>query len=320
LEIAFLFKQLLLTGTYPLVSIITLNYNKSHLTLQLIESLQRVTYPNVEILVCDMNSEKDQVEILSSVLYNKTKILYSTINRGFAGGNNWGIQQSNGEFILLLNNDTIVEADLVTKLLSVLLEQKNVGVVSPKIKRFHNRDVLEYAGFRTMNFYTGQTSSVGFNEVDGEQFNHAGETASSHGCAMMISRKTLDTIGGLCDDYFLYYEEWDLSLRLQRQKQKVWYEPSTTVYHLDSQSVGSGNPLKQYYLTRNRILLMRRFAAPHQLFIFILFFIFCSIPMNVIRLSIRKQFPQLKSFIKGIWWNLHNSSKPKFDLYRSKTC
>lgn len=309
-----------MTDTYPLVSIITLNYNKSELTLQLLESLQQVTYPNIEILVCDMNSQKDQVEILSSARFNKTKVLYSSVNLGFAGGNNWGIQQSSGEFILLINNDTIVDADIINTLLPVLQADTTAGVVSPKIKRFHDRDVIEYAGFKPMNFYTGRVTSIGFNELDRDEFQHARETASAHGCALMIARKTLDTIGGLCDDYFLYYEEWDLSLRIQRQHRTIWYEPSTTVYHLESQSIGSGNPLKEYYLTRNRILLMRRFAATHQLLIFILFFIFCSIPVNVTRFIIRGQNQHLKSFIQAIWWNLRHSSKPKLDLYRSNTC
>ncbi|HSB91665.1 MAG TPA: hypothetical protein VLC28_01050, partial [Flavitalea sp.] len=120
----------------------------------------------------------------------------------------------------------------------------------------------------------------------------------------------------LCDDYFLYYEEWDLSLRLQKKGWKVWYEPSTTVFHMESQSVGFNNPLKEYFLTRNRILLVRRFAAPHELFIFILFFTFCSIPTNILRFILKKQKKQLKAFLKAVLWNLRNSSQPKFDLYR----
>jgi GT2 family glycosyltransferase len=308
-----------LTETYPLVSIITLNYNQSELTLQLLQSLQYLVYSNVEILVCDMNSREEEAKILSAISFPNTEVLFSKINRGFAGGNNWGIEQSKGEYILLLNNDTVVEPTVVGNLLKVLQHSKDIGVVSPKIRHFYNKEIIEYAGFRPMNFYTGQTSSIGFNQVDKPEFNQPRETASAHGCAMMIARKTLDSIGGLCDDYFLYYEEWDLSLRLQQEKFKVWYEPTTTVFHLGSQSLGFNNPLKEYFLTRNRILLIRRFATPHQLVIFVLFFTFCSLPVNLFRFVVKKQFAHLKAFIKGVLWNLRNSSKPKFDLYRSNT-
>ena len=219
-----------MTDTPPLVSIITLNYNQSELTLQLLQSLQHLEYPNVEVLVCDMNSREEQAEMLSDKSIPNTQVLFSKVNRGFAGGNNWGIAQSKGEYILLLNNDTVVEPGLVGKLLTVLQNSKEIGVVSPKIRRFHDTQIIEYAGFRPMNFYTGQTSSIGYNEVDRPEFNQPGETASAHGCAMMIPRKTLDAIGGLCDDYFLYYEEWDLSLRLQQKNYKAWYEPTTTVF------------------------------------------------------------------------------------------
>ena len=309
-----------MTANFPLVSIITLNYNQSELTVQLLQSLQQLAYPNVEVIVCDMNSKEDQSAILSGISFPKTRVLFSNVNLGFAGGNNWGIEQSNGEYILLINNDTVVEPNLVDKLLSVLQHSKNIGVVSPKIKFYFDKEIIQYAGFNRMNFYTGQTSGIGYKQVDQPEFNRPRETASAHGCAMMIARKTLNEIGGLCDDYFLYYEEWDLSLRLGKKNLKVWYEPSTTVFHLESQSVGVNNPLKEYLLTRNRILLVRRFARPHQLIVFVLFFTFCSIPMNVVRFALKKQFSQLTAFIKGVLWNLRNSSKPNFDLYRSKIC
>jgi GT2 family glycosyltransferase len=309
-----------LTDTYPLVSIITLNYNRSELTLQLLQSLQYLAYPNVEILVCDMNSREDQAKILSAISFPNTIVLFSKVNRGFAGGNNWGIEHSKGEYVLLINNDTVVEPELVGKLLNALQSSTDIGVVSPKIRHFYDKQIVEYAGFRPMNFYTGQTSSIGYKEVDRPELNNAGETASAHGCAMMIARKTLSEIGGLCDDYFLYYEEWDLSLRLQEKNYKAWYEPSTTVFHLESQSVGLNNPLREYFLTRNRILLIRRFATSYQLVIFVLFFTFCSLPVNLLRFVVKNQFAQLKAFLKGVLWNLRNSSKPKFDLYRSNTC
>ncbi|HSB92637.1 MAG TPA: glycosyltransferase, partial [Flavitalea sp.] len=173
-----------MTDTYPLVSIITLNYNQSELTLQLLQSLQQLSYPNIEILVCDMNSRDEESSKLEGIAFRNTKVLFSEINRGFAGGNNWGIQQSNGEYILLLNNDTVVEPNLVTSLLTPLNRSETIAAVSPKIRQFYNREMIEYAGFNPINYYTGRTSSIGYNEVDQPGFNTARETASVHGCAV----------------------------------------------------------------------------------------------------------------------------------------
>ena len=309
-----------MTDNKPLVSIITLNYNQAALTLQLLESLQQLSYPNIEIIVCDMKSSNEQVAMLVNNSYANTKFFFSPLNLGFSGGNNWGVQLSRGNYLLFLNNDTEVEPLLVDKLLNRLLSSPEIGAVSPRINRFQNRNIIEYAGFHPMNFYTGRTKSVGFNKEESTEFNRACETASVHGCAMMMERKTFGAVGGFCEDYFLYYEEWDLSIRLKKMGRQSWYEPGTIVYHKDGQSIGPNNPLKEYYLTRNRILLMRRHASRYQLIIFIIFFSLFSLPATILRLILSGRLSQLRSFLKAVRWNLSNSSVPNCDLYTSQLC
>jgi len=308
-----------LTGNLPLVSIITLNYNQAALTLQCLQSLQGISYPNIEIIVCDMNSTEQQRAMLESSGYTNVNWYFSPVNLGFAGGNNWGASKSKGEFLLFINNDTVVEPSLVTVLLNRLQGSTQIGIVSPKINRFSTRNIIEYAGFHPMNFYTGRTKSIGFYKTDSAEYHQAAETASVHGCAMMIAKYNFEKLSGLCEDYFLYYEEWDLSIRIKNAGLTCWYEPATTVYHLGGQSTGN-NSLKEYYLARNRILFVRRHANPIQRFIFYLFFASVSTPINIMRLVARGRFAELKSFLKAIQWNLVYSSSPKCDLYTSKLC
>lgn len=302
---------------FPLISVITLNYNQPQLTLELLESLEKLQYPHFEVLVCDMASSTDPA-ILTSKSFKHTRILFCSKNLGFAGGNNWGIAQAEGEYILLLNNDTTVEPDLLDTLLQPFREQQDIGVVCPKILRHDEPRVIEYAGFEPMNFYTGRTSAVGYCKEDSERFNVAGYTYGAHGCAMLFPRTLADQMGGLCEDYFLYYEEWDFTLRLKQAGYKIWYEPAARVYHKESRSVGKNNPLRDYYLTRNRILLIRRFGNLLQRAVFTLYFLLITTPVHIFRYMVTGRWKHLRHFLRAITWNLTHGSAAKMHLYSNQ--
>src|SRR5688500_13424991 len=138
----------------PLISIITLNYNQAFVTREFLDSAAQLSYPNFEILVCDMNSEENPANAINEKKYTNTRLLLSAKNRGFAGGNNWGMRQAKGDYYFIVNNDTIVTPDLLSKLLEPFRNNSSVGVVCPKIKMFHRPDTIEYAGFKPMNAYT----------------------------------------------------------------------------------------------------------------------------------------------------------------------
>lgn len=294
--------------TSPFVSIITLNYNQATVTKDFLESTLTLTYDNYEILVCDMGSKEDPLLVIPESKFPKAKFLYSRSNLGFAGGNNWGMKQAMGEYIFLVNNDTIVTPDLLTKLIAPFYQDNSIGITCPKIRYFYQPDLIEYAGFRQMNKLTGRTRSIGQSEIDNGQYDTSRATSSAHGCAMMVKKKVIEKVGMLPEKFFLYYEEWDWSVRIINAGFKVWYTSEALIYHKGSVTIGKSNPLQTYYLTRNRILFMRRHSTRLQLFVFGLFFSLVTIPVTTTRYILKKEFTNLKYFLKGIAWNLYSSS------------
>jgi len=294
--------------TEPFISIITLNYNQTDVTCAFLASTEKLNYTNYEILVCDMASAEDPSSKILSGNYRNTRLLLNPQNLGFAGGNNWGMSEAKGDFFFIVNNDTEVTPNLLNELLAPFTTDASIGVTCPKIMFFDKPNVIQYAGFNPMNNFTGRTSSVGIWEEDKGQHNTPGITHGAHGCAMMVKREVIEKAGRFPEKFFLYYEEWDWSARIQKAGFKIWYTPGATIYHKESMSVGKSNPMKVYYHTRNRILYIRRNANFFQKTIFSLFFIGFTVPKSIIGFLVKKQFAQLKNFLKGATWNLYSSS------------
>ena len=297
------------TGNEPLVSIITLNYHQAALTAEFLQSSKKLLYRNFEILICDMASCENPVDIFSDTEFPHVRFLPSEKNLGFAGGNNWGFRQARGEFIFVVNNDTDLTPDIIHHLIQPFFQNKSIGIVCPKIKYFDEPGIIQYAGFRPMNPFTGRTFSIGDREIDKGQYDVSGVTSGAHGCAMMIKREVIEKTGLFPENFFLYYEEWDLSARVQKAGYLIWYQSQACILHKQSMTVGKENPMKTYYLTRNRILYMRRNSNPFNLMVFGLFFVLFTIPKTVLTCLLTSDFTKLKWFVKGIGYNLMYSSK-----------
>jgi GT2 family glycosyltransferase len=295
-------------GNQPLVSIITLNYNQAAVTAAFLESSKTLLYPNYEILVCDMASVEDPATIFNPEDYPNARLLVSKKNLGFAGGNNWGMRQAKGDFIFIANNDTELTPDILQRLLQPFFQNPAIGIVSPKIKYFDEPNIIQYAGFRPMNPFTGRTFSIGDHETDNGQYSVSGVTHGAHGCAMMVKREVIKKAGMFPEKFFLYYEEWDWSARIQKAGYLIWYQSEAVIFHKESLTFGKDNPMKAYYLTRNRILYMRRNSSPLHLLVFLLFFTIFTIPKSLFLYLVTGQFSQLKWFLKALMYNLTHSS------------
>jgi GT2 family glycosyltransferase len=187
---------------YPLVSIITINYNQSEVTLDLLRTLREITYPNIEVIVVDNASPNDNPDKIKT-LYPEINLIKSEQNLGFAGGNNLGVRVAKGEYFLFINNDVEVPANFLEPLVAVLENNSSVGMVSPKIKFHWDPTLIQYAGYNPMNHWTIRNSSIGYKEVDKGQYNSLRQTESIHGAAMMISRKVAEIVGLMTEVYFL---------------------------------------------------------------------------------------------------------------------
>ncbi len=288
---------------HPLVSIITINYNESLVTLELLESLKGLSYPNYEVIVVDNASPNDNPDCIKES-YSDVHLIKSEENLGFAGGNNLGVKAAKGEYLLFINNDTIVPSNFIEPLVQTLQNDPTIGMVSPKIKFHWDDSLIQYAGYTPMNHWTIRNNSIGYHEKDNGAYDQPGETESIHGAAMMVPSRVVEEVGMMTEIYFLYYEEHDWAEMIKRAGYKIYYQPKSSILHKESLSTGKFSPLKTYYISRNRILFARRNFKPLQLFVSLLFQTFVSIPKNTLTFLMKRQFEHLKAFWRAILWNL----------------
>lgn len=287
----------------PLVSIITINYNESEVTLDLLQSIRKLNYPNIEVIVVDNASPNDNPDVIKE-RFPEITLIKSPENLGFAGGNNLGVKQAKGDYLLFINNDTVVPLNFIEPLVQTLKEDPRIGMVSPKIKFHWDPTLIQYAGYTPMSHWTIRNSSIGYHQKDDGNFDTPGETQSIHGAAMMVPKSVVDEVGMMTEIYFLYYEEHDWAEMVKRAGYKIYYQPQSYILHKESVSTGKFSPLKTYYISRNRILFARRNFKPIPLFISLLFQGLVSIPKNSIKFLVKREFGHLKAFWRAVAWNL----------------
>jgi GT2 family glycosyltransferase len=293
----------------PLVSIITINYDHSEVTSQLLNSLRKVTYPEVEIIVVDNNSPNDDPAIIKQS-FPEIELICSPENLGFAGGNNLGIRKAKGKYILLLNNDTEADPGFIEPLVAKLESDNTIGAVSPQIRFFHAPDTLQYAGSSPLNPLTIRSHGHGYGIRDNGQFEKDTTTAFVHGAAMMLPAEVIRKVGLLAECYFLYYEELDWSERIRRAGYKLWYIHDSIVFHKESVSTGKMSPLKTYYMNRARILYLRRNIHGLRFPVAILYQVFIAIPRNALKFLFGRNPGHFKAYQQAVLWHLkHLSAK-----------
>jgi len=298
----------------PKVSIITINFNGTAVTEELLHSLEKITYPSIEVIVVD-NSNKEPGHQLP-INFPWIKYIETGENLGFAGGNNVGIKAATGDYLFLLNNDTEVAPDFLEPLITRIQSDKNIGVVCPKILYFDEPNIIQFAGFLPINPVTGRGFSIGYLEKDNGQHDIAQPTSRAHGAAMLFSRTAFENVGLMAELFFLYYEEMDYCERFKRAGYSIWYEPKSKVWHKESISTGKGSTLKTYYYSRNRLLYLRRNTFGIQRILMFFYYYLVAVPKNMLGYLIKKEWPHLKAFWKGLIWNFSNSSRDIHDKER----
>jgi len=257
------------------VFITLISFNNNKVTLECLESLEKVRKNNFElnIVVID-NASKEKFKTLKKYLNFTLKIIRSEENLGFSGGQNLGIKYSlerGADYVVILNNDTEVDENLVSNLIKSFRD--NIGIVSPKIyfakgyefhkdryKENEKGKVIWYAG-GIIDWENVIGIHKGVDEVDKGQFNSSMETEYATGCCMMVKAQVFEKIGFLDDKYFLYYEDADFCIRARNNNFKVIFEPSGLLWHKNASSAGgSGSSLQDYYITRNRLIFGFRYA------------------------------------------------------------
>ena len=237
------------------LSIITVNYNGLNDTCALIDS---ITFnEDMEVIVVDNGSTENEASLLQTK-YPQIKAIRSDKNLGFAGGNNLGIKAAKGKYLYLINNDTIFKKFNPRILIKRFEVSPKIGIVCPKIRFAWDNNPIQFAGYTLLTPITVRNRAIGFGEEDKGQYDTPHQTPYAHGAAMMLKREVIEKAGLMPEYYFLYYEELDWSMMITRAGYEIWYEPASTIYHKESRSTGQNSPLRTYYITRNRLLLVKR--------------------------------------------------------------
>lgn len=290
----------------PLVSIISINFNAPEVTAEMIQSFKNVTYPNFEIIIVDNASTKGDVDQLKKD-FPFIKLIKSKENLGFAGGNNLGIKQANGDYILLLNNDTEVDPGFLEPLVEKFIANPDIGAISPKIYFHHTPNMLQFTGISEITKYTTRSTGWGFGKMDEGQFDEDKESFFAHGAAMMVPRKVIEEVGLMAEIYFLYYEELDWGKRIRNGGYKIYYVHNSKIYHKESVSTGRESPLKAYYMNRARIIYLRRHVKGIHLVIAFLYQNLVAVPKNILVYLLKGRFDLLRAYIRAIGWNVTNA-------------
>ena len=280
------------------VSIITINYNGLEDTCALIETIP--FNENMEVIVVDNASKNQEAETIVQ-RYPQIRVIKSGQNRGFAGGNNLGILAAQGKYVFLINNDTFFKDFKVQTLIDRIESSPKIGIVCPKIRFAWNDNPIQYAGYMPLSKVTVRNSAIGFGEDDHGQYDTAHPTPYAHGAAMLIRRDAIEKVGLMPECYFLYYEELDWSMMFSRAGYQIWYEPKCTIYHKESRSTGQNSPLRTYYLTRNRLLLVQRNPLEFSKTLAYLYLIGVVAIRDILKHTLTGRFGLLKATLQALW-------------------
>ncbi len=279
------------------LSVITVNYNGLKDTCALIESIP--FNENMEVIVVDNASLQDEASLIQKK-YPQVKIIRSEKNLGFAGGNNLGIQESDGKYLFLVNNDTVFEDFNVQALIDRLESSPRIGMICPKIRFTWGNKPIQYAGYTPLSKITVRNQAVGYGEEDKCQYDTTHPTPFAHGAAMLIKREAIEKVGLMPEDYFLYYEEIDWSMMFTRAGYEIWYDPACTIYHKESQSTGQDSPLRTYYITRNRLLLVKRNWQGIYKYLAFCYLTCIVAPRDIIKHTLKGKLDLSKAVCKGV--------------------
>jgi len=232
----------------PLVSVIIVNWNGRHLLARCLESVFNQTFTDIEVILVDNGSTDDSAAYIDSE-FPRVRLISLSKNRGFTGGNNEGFRQSNGSFIVLLNNDAALKNDWLEYMLSVMESDAGMGSCASKIM-IDGTDMLDSAG----DIFTTAFTGTKLGELQKES-NYTKSRAVSGPCAAAaIYRRTmLEQIGFFDEDFFLNHEDTDLNMRAWFAGWRCQFVPAAVAYHKVSSSIGELSDTSVYYFSRNSL-------------------------------------------------------------------
>jgi GT2 family glycosyltransferase len=230
-------------------SIVILSYNSRENLEECIPSLMSQTYQDFEIIFVD-NASTDGSEEFIRANYPEIKVVQTGKNLGYPAGNNAGFEVAEGEYIVVVNPDTVADPKWLAELVKPLENDPTIAATTSKVLIYYQKDKINTCA--NTAHYTGLTFCRGLNKSASELNNYQPVGAVS-GCSFAIRSDMLKNINGFDSDFFLYQEDADLSWRIRFAGGKIMYVPESIIYHKFKLSI---TPQKEFYLERNRYLIL----------------------------------------------------------------
>lgn len=283
----------------PRVAIVTVNYNGAEFIEDFARSVAAIDYPAFRLFAVDCASRDGSPEMLERA-YADATLIRSDENLGFTGGNNLALRHArewDADYVLFLNNDTVVPPDFLATLVSRADERT---MVVPKIRYLFDPAIIStHAG--DFDWTRGVFRHTHHGRADGPATSVPRELQTASMCCMLAPVGVFERVGMMDETYFMYYEDTDFVERARAAGFRLIYEPDAVIDHRESGSSGGGwyTPFKAYYATRNRLHLMKQHVGPPRFWLFTAYF-WATRPPVAIRFLMTGQRRQLRAMLLGI--------------------
>lgn len=298
----------------PKVGILVLNWNQKKMTSFCLSKLLKIDYPNFQIYLVDNGSTDGSSEFLKQKFGQKIQIIQNKKNEGYAKGNNLGLKQilkQNPDYILVLNNDVKVKKNFLNELIKTSIKYPQAGMIVPKVFYAGKKKIFQAAGGNFVKHF-GEARLRGHLEKNLDKFKFPKEVDFAPGVCILLPKKTLEKIGKIPTEYFMFGEDVDWSFRAKKSGFKIIYSPKSEIEHFESLTAGVNNPVKTYYYLRNILILMKKwFPAWYFWLVFLLFFHYKIIKMKS-RYFIEGNYPHIWAIVRAwfaFWLGERGESK-----------
>jgi len=284
-------------GLPPYVVVVILNTNRREDTLACLDSLKKNTYPNFCVIVLDNASNDGSIEAIRAN-HSDVEIVQLTDNLGYAGNNNVGIDAALGkgaDWVLVLNEDTILAPDCLAQLVSACERDSRTGIVGPMVYHHDEPDVIQSAGGMLGRHW--QSLHLAQNEPENGQFTLPHEVDWISGCAIMVRREVIEKVGKIDERYFYYWEETEWCIRAGKDGWLVVHVPGARLWHKGVQRDYRPGPHVTYYGTRNRLLTLSKHHAP----LFVRLFVWVELLRTLASWTLRPKWRLMRQHRDAMW-------------------
>ncbi len=303
------------------VAVVILNWNGQKFLEKFLPSVIQYSYSDAEIVVADNNSSDNSIEFLKQN-YPTIRLIENAENGGFSKGYNDALKHIDAQYYCLLNSDIEVSKNWIEPIIELMDSNQNIAVCQPKLLSFYEKEKFEYAGaaggFIDKFGYPFCRGRMFMNmEYDNGQYDDVAEIFWATGACLFVRAELYHKYGGLDEDFFAHMEEIDFCWRLKNEGYKIFYCPSSIVYHVGGGTLPKNSARKTYLNFRNNIFLLYKNLPKHKLiqvfFVRAIFDVIASLKF-IFDSGFKDFFAVYKahySFYKNLRYNLKKRKKIK---------